>query len=163
MTEETDAAAGSLKAHITADLRAKRQTTIEKIPVPRFNGRLLLRCNTLDDRDWLRMSLDAQAQEDEVEGLVDAAITALLGSCVGSETKIDGETIDLGKQLGLELSAFLGKDAECGDAQTDAEAVVEIFGGEADIVEAANHLEGRHRSSNSKIADDVVGNSEAAS
>ncbi|HTG23807.1 MAG TPA: hypothetical protein VK681_27485 [Reyranella sp.] len=164
--EQTEAVLGSLRAHITGDMKAKRASTVEKVAVPRFNGRLILRCRTMSDRDLLRLSLDAQEADDQVEGLIDAGITALLNSCEGCETdQVDaqGSPVDLGRALGLELSTYLGEEAGCGQAQDDREAVVEIFGGEADIVETANKLGQLQARANSRIAEDTVGNSGAAS
>lgn len=158
-----DGAPGSLKAHITGEMKERRANTVERVKVPRFNGRLLLRCRTMSDRDLLRMSLDAEEAPDKVEGLIQAGITALLDTCEGSETVIDGETIDLGAKLGLELSTYLGEDANCGAARDDREAVVEVFGGEADIVETAAKLGQIQTLANAKIAEDIAGNSDAAS
>lgn len=167
MTEITEKAEpGSLKAYITGEMLEKRATGIERISIPRFNGRLVLRCRTMSDRDLLRLSLDAREADDEVEGLIEAGITALLNSCEGCETDqtdAEGNPVDLGKRLGLELSTYLGEDAECGQAHDDREAVVEIFGGEADIVETATELGQLQARANRRIADEMVGNSGAAS
>lgn len=152
----------SLKAYVTGNLAAKQATTIQKVPVPRFGGRLTLRCRTLADRDLLRLSVDAEESPDRVEGLIQAAVTSLLQSCEGCETEIDGETVDLDKRLGLELSQYLGEEAGCGSAHTDREAVLEVFGGEVDIVETATKLQQIQALGNAEIAGETVGNSEAA-
>jgi hypothetical protein len=157
---------GSVKAYILGDIKAKRESVTERVPVPRFNGRVVLRCHSLADRDALRLSLEAEETEDKVEGLIQAAITALLSSCDGVETDQtgpDGKPVDLGVKLGLELSQYLGPDADCGTARSDREAVVEIFGGEADIVMAANELGSLQQIANVEIEKQVVGESGAAS
>lgn len=159
----TDDQTGSLREFINGNLRRKHAATIEKISVPRFNGRLVLRCRSLDPKTRLEMSLAATPQEGEqfdVNGLIDGAITALVKSCIASETEIDGVIHDL-PPLGVALSQFLGADAECGMAQADEEAAIEVFRDVDDLVEAANDLRLKSEAAGEKVQAEIQGNSEA--
>lgn len=161
--ETTEGAPGSLQAYILGGMKAEQAQTVQKIPVPRFDGRLVVRYHSLPSRELIRISMVAQNHTDEVEGLIQASITALLGSCEGCETTIDGVTHDLGVKLGLGLSQMLGEGAGCDGAANDREAVCLIFGDEADIVTCANELQQFQALANARAADDMVGNSEAVS
>lgn len=151
---------GSLRAYVIGEVEERRESTVERIGIPRFKGRLVLRCHTVHDRDLLRASLELEEAKDKVEGLIQGAITALLNSCDGVETD-KGD--DLGVKLGVELSQYLGPDVKCGQARDDREAVLEIFGSEADLVSTANKLGFLSEAANEQIEVQIVGNSDAAS
>jgi hypothetical protein len=175
---QENGAPGSLQAYILGGIKAKQTATVQKIPVPRFEGRLVVRYHSLPSRELIRISMVAQKYPDEatatgaeereveqaqVEGLIQASVTALLESCEGCETTIDGVTHDLGVKLGLGLSRMLGEAAECDGAANDREAVFLIFQDEADIVTCANKLRQFQALANARSADDMVGNSGAVS
>jgi hypothetical protein len=157
-----DTTGGSLQAYILGGIKAEQTDTIQRIRVPRFDGRLVLRCHSLPSRELLRISMIAQKDADEVEGLIQASITALLESCEGCETTVDGTTHDLGVKLGLDLAQMLGAAAGCDGAREDREAVCLVFKDEADIVTCANELQQFQALANARSADKMVGNSEAA-
>lgn len=156
---EATAEPGSLRAYILAEQEERRESTVERIMVPRL-PRVVLRCHTMHDRDLLAASIEREENPNKVEGLIQAATTALLNSCDGVETD-KGD--DLGVKLGVQLSQYLGTDAKCGQARDDREAVLEVFGSEADLVKAANELGSLSEAANEQIEVQIVGNSDAAS
>jgi hypothetical protein len=162
-TQAPEGAPGSLQAFILGGMRAAQAEAIQGIAVPRFGGRLVVRYHSLPSRELIRISMEAQKHPDEVEGLIQASVTALLESCEGCETTIDGQTHDLGVKLGLGLAGLLGETAGCDGAANDREAVFLIFGDEADIVTCANKLQQFQALANTRAADEIVGNSGAAS
>lgn len=153
---------GSLGKYIAGDLRRRHAARVVEVPVPRFNGRLVLHCRTLDPRMRLEMSVAASQDGEriDVDGLIAGATTALLGSCEKSSTTMDGVVHDL-PPLGMALSQLLGPEAECGSAQSDQEAAIEVFGDEADLVEAANTLREESEVAGDEIVKETVGNSGA--
>jgi hypothetical protein len=158
--------AGTLKAYITSELRSKRAAGVERIPIPRFNGKLVLRCRTVSDRERIGYTVTIEQAKDKVQGLIEAAVAQLLSTCEGVETDqtgADGQPVDIGQTLGVGLSQYLGPDAECGKAHDDTEAVLEIFGSEADLVEAVAELQTLSGDNNARIEREIVGNSEATS
>jgi hypothetical protein len=160
-TQDTSVAA-SLRAYILDGMRVEQEDAIQRIRIPRFDDRLVLRCHSLPSRELIRIGMVAQNHTDEVEGLIQASITALLKSCDGCETTVDGTTHDLGVKLGLDLAEMLGAAAGCDGAMSDREAVCLIFKDEADIVTCANELQQFQALANARSADEMVGNSEAA-
>ena len=145
---------GSLQAYITADIRKQHAQEIEKVPVPRFNGRLVLRCQSVDPRTVIRIGLSAEENPDPVEGVIMAAVEALLASCVGTETD-KGD--DLGYPLGAALAGYLGLVKE-DEIISDREAVLVIFGDESEIVEAAAGLRRFQQAASKKVSENIVGN-----
>lgn len=166
MAENETGAAGSLREYINGDLRKKYAQRVEKIAIPRFNGRLLLRCRTLDPEMRLEMTVAAteasQGERITAKGLIAGATAALLQSCEGAEATFEGTLHELPK-LGISLSRFLGAEADCGLAQTDEEAVIEVFGAADDMVEAANKLRALSEGTAVEVEAEIAGNSEAAS
>jgi hypothetical protein len=158
MSEEAD---GTLKAYIIGQMQEKRAASIERLPIPRFTGRLVLRCRTPSDRDRLaygyRVERAAEG-ENAIPALVEGAVKLLLDTCDGVET--DREE-DLGVKLGIGLATYLGPEV-CGVPHDDTEAVLGIFGGEVDVVEAAGELQNRSGATNIAIEREIAGNSEAA-
>jgi hypothetical protein len=158
-TPEVAPELGSVRSYILAEQEERRESTVERITIPRL-PRVVLRCHTMHDRDLLAASIEREENPNKVEGLIQGAIIALLTSCDGVETD-KGD--DLGVQLGVQLSQYLGPDAKCGTARTDEEAVLEVFGSEADLVKSAGELETLSTAANEQIEVQIVGNSDAAS
>lgn len=161
-----DAEQGSsnIRSQIVAGMRAKRAQLPVEIPVPRFEGRLVLHCKTLTPRQRLASSLAAQDGTGEigVDGLIDGAIMGLAGSLEKATTNIDGQEIVVASSW-LQLSQELGAEGECGAAQTDEEAVVEVFGDEAELVHAFDLLGEASQANSEGVVREAVGESEAAS
>jgi len=153
MPDETP---GSVQSYILGALREKVASEIEKVPVPRFGGRLVLRCQAVDSRTRIRMGLETNEADDPVQGIIDASIDGLLAACVGSETD-RGE--DLGAKLGVELATMLGLTEGLEHPVNDREAVYLIFEDEAEIVEAAVSLAKFQDVAQQKASDDVLGKS----
>ena len=61
---------GSIQAYVTSQIRKGLSTETQKIAVPKFGGRLILKCQAVDARTAIRMSIEAQQDPDEVEGLI---------------------------------------------------------------------------------------------
>lgn len=151
-------APGSIQAYINGDIRKRQTQEVQKLPVPRFNGRLIARYGTVDPRTLIAIGIEGEKNPDQVEGLITASVDTLLAACQGTETEIDGETHDLGQTLGAGLAAFLGLEG----AQTDREGVFLIFEDELDIINTANQLKQLQQMANQQITDAVVGKSKAA-
>lgn len=154
MTDETP---GSIQSYISGAIRKRLATEIEKVPVPRFGGRLVLRCQAVDPRTLIRMGLEQQEADDPVDGVINAAVDGLLAACVGSETD-RGE--DLGVRLGAELANTLGLTEGFDAPITDREAVFLVFDDEAEIVEAAASLSRFQELAMNRAGDEIVGKSE---
>ncbi len=156
MSDETP---GSIQSYINGALRKRLTSEVEKVPVPRFGGRLVLRCQAVDPRTLIRMGLESQEAADPVDGVINAAVDGLLAACVGSETD-RGE--DLGVPLGSALAATLGLTENMDVPINDREAVFLIFEDEAEIVEAAASLNRFQELAMRDAGNDIVKNSAAA-
>jgi hypothetical protein len=150
---------GSLQAYINAGIAERQADAIQKVPVPRYQGRLVVRYKAIDARSLIRIGIDAEKNPDEVSGVIDAAVAVLLASCDGCETTMDGETTDLGVKLGTDLTTLLGIT----EILTPEEAVYAVFEDEVAIVNTANQLRQFQQLAGAEITEAVVGNSEAAS
>jgi hypothetical protein len=161
---DTEQGSSSIRSEIIANMRAKRAQKTVKIPVPRFEGRLVVHCRTLTPRQRLASSLAAQDGTGEigVDGLIDGAIMGLGGSLEKATTNIDGQEIIVATTW-LQLSQELGPEGECGMAQTDEEAVVEVFGDEAELVHAFDLLGEASQTNTTAVVKETVGESGAAS
>lgn len=151
---------GSIQSYVLGALREKLAGEIEKVPVPRFGGRLILRCQAVDPRTRIKMGLDSSEADDPVDGVINASIDGLLAACVGCETD-RGE--DLGVKLGVELATQLGLTEGLDFAVSDREAVRLVFEDEAEIVEAAVSLGNFQELAQKKASEDVLGKSSEAS
>jgi hypothetical protein len=153
---------GSLQAYITSDIKKAQEQEIQKIAVPRFEGRLIVRYKAVDARTLIKIGIDAQGDPDEVNGVITAAVDALLAACEGTETD-RGE--DLGKVLGAELAGFLGlgEVVSTDSIQGNREGVFLIFDDEFAIVNTSNQLKQFQQLANQKIGEEIVGNSGAVS
>ncbi len=151
---------GSIQAYITADIKKAQEQEIQKIPIPRFEGRLIVRYKAVDARTLIKIGIDAQKDPDEVNGVITAAVDSLLATCEGTETD-RGE--DLGKPLGADLAAFLGLgEVVSGDpVQGNREGVYLIFDDEFAIVNTSNQLTQFQELANQKVSDNIVGESDA--
>lgn len=160
MAEDADAVPDTLKSYITGQMREKREASIERLPIPRFGGRLILRCRTPSDRERLDLSygVERAAKDNEVPALIEGSAKLLLDTCQGVESD-RGE--DLGCKLGVELATYLGAEV-CGVPHGDLEATLGVFASEADVVETAGELQNRSGETNVRIEREIAGNSEAA-
>lgn len=154
---------GSVQGYIRSAMRKSMAREIEKVPVPQFQGKLVLRCQALEPRALIKMGIDVQEAANPVDGVIDASVDALLAACVGSESD-RGE--DLGVPLGAALATTLGltegTQLSLDPQAADREAVFLVFGNEAEIVAAANSLQSFQQLVQEKANNEIVGNSGAA-
>ncbi len=150
----------SIRSHIVSAMRAKREQGTVEIPVARFDGRLVLHCRTLTPRERIDTGLASGGAQD-AEGLILAAMKGLSEALQKATTNIDGQEITVASTW-LELSQELGPEGECGAAQNDEEAVLEVFGDEIDLVRASEALEVASGGGDQKAREAVTGESGAA-
>jgi hypothetical protein len=151
---------GSLQEYVLGAL-VKRSTEIQKLPIPRFGGRLVIRYGQVPPRDLLRLSLQLEsAKGDEVDRLLVSLADALLKACQGTETD-KGD--DLGKKLGTDLADYLGVEPPLGEwsPEGDREAVFVIFDDDVELVKHANQLRQVAELAQEQAQGELVGNSGA--
>jgi len=150
------------QASLRDKLRAARATQqaeqIEEITIPGYDGQLVAKYRTLDWKERRAIGLNVKGPNIAVKEL-DAAADLIVASCVGVDAHVDGQVAPIeadGQQLklGKKLANELGFEG----ADTDRQAVFQIFPSEIALMNHVGALARAQLITNEQIDDDLAGN-----
>jgi hypothetical protein len=139
----------SVAEHLRKSFRAKQGNKIESFPIAGYDG-LFVTFRALDDYAEVRnatVEVVKRRGVPEAEREIEIGIETLKLSSIGSYAIIDGQKIDIGLPLGVDLYDYIfAADPDADDApehrpQTDNEAIILLFDNTMALMLLASRLD----------------------